>query len=280
MPREAAERVLRLVALAASAAVGVMAAVGPARAFDRGADGEFERRESSHFVLLQDVDIDETSGLRGSRRFEQNVLEVLEAAYDEADGRLGLRPDGPITVVVYDPGVFDATFGGRFRFPVAGFYGGRVHVRGDTVMTARLARCLHHELVHAALDAELRRGALPAWLNEGVAEWFEARTTGERRLPDRATRMLAERARRHALFGLADLSAPSFAHLGPDGAATAYLQSRAFVDYLVALRGERALRDWIREVVRTGDVDRATRRTFRSDPARLHREHLAALAGG
>jgi hypothetical protein len=273
--------VIRLVlGLAPLAALVVSGAGGPARAFDRGADGEFEKRESSHFVLYQDVDIDETSGLRGSRRFEQNVLEVLEAAYDEADARLGLRPDGPITVVVYDPGVFDATFAGRFRFPVAGFYGGRVHVRGDTVMTARLARCLHHELVHAALDAEVRRGTLPAWLNEGVAEWFEARTTGERRLPGRASRTLSELARRDALYGLADLSAPSFAHLGPHGAATAYLQSRAFVDYLVALRGERALRDWIREIVRTGDVDRATRRTFRNDPVRLHREHLAALAGG
>ena len=49
----------------------VSLALGPlsAVAFERGADGEFEKRTSSHFVLLQDVDIDETSGLRGSRRF-------------------------------------------------------------------------------------------------------------------------------------------------------------------------------------------------------------------
>ena len=49
-------------------------------AFDDGADGHFEKRTSSHFVLFQDVDIDRSSGFRGSRRFEQQILDVLEAA--------------------------------------------------------------------------------------------------------------------------------------------------------------------------------------------------------
>lgn len=249
-----------------------------AAAFDRGADGDFEKRTSSHFVLYQDVDIDETSGLRGSRRFEQTVLDVLESAYDEADARLGLRPERPITVVVYDPGVFDAQFRGRFRYPVAGFYGGRVHVRGDAIVTRQLVRVLHHEHVHAAFDATSRR-RLPAWLNEGVAEWFEARAAGHRALRGGSVRELARLAERGALFGLADLSAPTFARLGPDGARVAYLQSHAFIDYLAGLRGERALRDWIREILRTGDLERATRRTFREDLARLHAEHLAMLAG-
>ena len=42
---------------------------------NRGADGNFEKRVSSHFVLFQDVDIDRTSGFHGSRRFENEVLE-------------------------------------------------------------------------------------------------------------------------------------------------------------------------------------------------------------
>ena len=66
----------------------------------RGADGQFEKRESSHFVLYQDVDIDETGGLRGSRRFEQQVLESLEKGYDQLDRYLGLRPPRKLEVVV------------------------------------------------------------------------------------------------------------------------------------------------------------------------------------
>jgi len=263
-------------ALLALAAALLLAA--PAGAFDRGADGEFEKRTSSHFVLYQDVDIDETSGLRGSRRFEQDVLEVLEEAYDAVDERLGLRPDGPITVVVYDPAVFDRHFAGRFRFPVAGVYGGRIHIRGDVRVTPRLAGVLHHELVHAALDAETGGRLLPAWLNEGLAEWFEARVAGQRRLPPAYARHLAGLAAAGRLRPLADLSAPSFAGLGPEGARDAYAQSYAFVTYLAGLRGERAIRDWVREIVRTGHVARATRKTFRDDLDELHSDHLAQLA--
>ena len=51
---------------------------GPLTALDRGADGKFSKRDSSHFVLFQDVDIDESAGLRGSRRFEQDVLEAFQ----------------------------------------------------------------------------------------------------------------------------------------------------------------------------------------------------------
>lgn len=268
-------RVLRR-SLGALVGMGLLAAA--ASAWDRGADGEFEKRTSSHFVLYQDVDIDETSGLRGSRRFEQQVLATLESAYAEADARLGLRPDRPITVVVYDPDVFDAEFAGRFRFPVAGFYGGTVHVRGAALMNEHLARVLHHEHVHAAFDAEAGGLVLPAWLNEGIAEWFEARAAGQRELPAAWRQQLAQWAAGGSLANLPELSARSFGRLGPDGARVAYLQSHAFIDYLVGLRGERALRDWVREIVRTGDIERATRRTFRRDLARLHEDHLAALA--
>ena len=55
-------------------ALGSVVAVSGASARDRGADGNYEKRTSSHFVLYQDVDIDRSSGLRGSRAFEQRVL--------------------------------------------------------------------------------------------------------------------------------------------------------------------------------------------------------------
>ena len=91
------------IAVSVGLVLGGLALPGPAWA--RGADGRFEERSSSHFVLLQDVGIDQRHGFRGSRRFEQQVLAVLEGGYDDLDRRLGLRPRRPMTVFIYDPAV-------------------------------------------------------------------------------------------------------------------------------------------------------------------------------
>ena len=252
-------------------------AAGAALAADRGADGRFEVRRSSHFVLHQDVDIDQTSGLRGTVHFEQQVLAELESAYRDLDETLGLRPRRPITVVVYDPAIFDARYRGLFRFPAAGFYGGRVHVRGDVQVSEALVRTLHHELVHAALDAEAPSLALPAWLNEGLAEWFESRSAGQRRLSTGQQQALYRQAHAGGLFALADLAGTHFGQLAPADAQLAYLQSYAFVEYLARIHGERALRELCQALLRTGDLERSVRRSFRSDLARLEARHREEL---
>ena len=133
-----------------AAALGLVggALAKQAIAKDRGADGSFEKRVSSHFVLYQDVDIDRTSGLRGTRHFENQVLETLEAAYDRLDHYLALQPSRSMYVVIYDPQIFDHHFARMFRFSAAGFYSGTIHVRGDVRVNAALIRTLHHELAH------------------------------------------------------------------------------------------------------------------------------------
>ena len=167
---------IALVLLGAGAA-GPLSAIG-----DEGADGRFERRESLHFTLYQDVDLDEHSGVYGSRQFEQNVLRELEGAYELLGHLLDLRPNRKLSVSIWDPALFDARFAGLFRFPAAGFYGGSIQIRGGERVTVSLVQVLHHELVHAALDAEAPNLVLPAWLNEGLAEWFESRSIGKRTL--------------------------------------------------------------------------------------------------
>ncbi|MFP6655101.1 MAG: hypothetical protein VCB25_05705, partial [Myxococcota bacterium] len=74
---------------------------------NEGADGDFERRDSFHFRLFQDVDLDESGGLYGSRNFEQQVLRQLEGAYDLLDSLLSLRPTRKIEVYVWDSKIFD-----------------------------------------------------------------------------------------------------------------------------------------------------------------------------
>jgi hypothetical protein len=248
-----------------------------AQAIDRGADGKFDHRSSAHFELYQDVDIDRSSGFHGSRRFEQQVLAELERAYDDLDGYLGLRPQRRIQVVIYDAAVFDQQFAGAFRFAAAGFYHGVIRIRGVTQLDVPLARVLHHELIHAALDAAAPSYRPPAWLNEGLAEWFEARTQGKRTLSGAERGALVEARRRGVLFSLGALSTPALGHLDPDAAHLAYLQSYGMVEFLVHQRGERSLRDLCDGLIRTQNLDQTLRRVYRANMNELESRFLAEL---
>lgn len=255
----------------------LLLAAGSAAARGGGADGEFERRESSHFLLLQDVDIDETAGLRGSRRFEQQVLATLEDGYDALDRYLGLRPERQLDVVIYDPAVFDREFAGRFRFAAAGFYSGVIRVRGDVRLTEELSRVLHHELVHAALDAVTPNVIYPAWFNEGIAEWFEARTHGKRRLSPWELEALTRARQTGELLSFESLAMPTFAGFEAGAARLAYLESYGLMEHLGRRHGERALRDFCVELVRTANLNRTLRRIFRSDLGTLQERFFAEL---
>lgn len=252
-------------------------AATPAPARDRGADGRFDERRSTHFLLRQDVDIDVRSGPSGARAFERAVLEALEEGHDQLDDLLGLRPRRRLEVVVYDPAIFERTYGGRFRFPAAGFYAGTIRVRGDAALTPRLRSTLHHELVHAAFDAAAPSLVLPAWLNEGLAEWFEARLAGRPALSAREAAVLAELGAQGRLLPIEALALPSFARLeGPD-AAVAYTQARAMVAELARIGGERAPAELVARLLRTGDVERSLARTIGLDSAGLEASLLASL---
>ena len=255
----------------ASSLFAVEAATGK----DRGADGKFEKRVSSHFFLYQDVAIDRTSGFHGSRRFENQVLETLESAYDSLDDALGLRPPRRIEVRIWDPGIFDREFASLFRFSAAGFYSGRIHVRGDTELRARLVRTLHHELVHAAWDAEAPSLLLPAWLNEGLAQWFEARAVGKRRLSPGEAGAMAQLGSQGLLDSLLDATTGSFAHLEPEFARIAYLRSYAFIELLARRHGDDSLRRLCKTLVRKRNIDRAFSVTFGADLDELARRFVS-----
>ena len=257
--------------------VGVLTATA-GQAGDRGADGNFETRTSSHFVLHQDVDIDQSGGFHGSRRFEQQVLANLESAYEALDRLLGLRPKRKLDVVIYDAGLFDYEFGGLFRFQAAGFYAGIIRIRGATQLSVRLQRVLHHEFVHAALDAEAPSLVLPAWINEGGAEWFEARAAlGKRGLSEPEWNALRRWSKSGSLFSLSQLSVPAFSRMGSEHAQIAYLQSYAIIDWLARTWGERSLRRFYREIIRSRNLARSLKRVYRLDLRELEKRFFAQL---
>jgi len=270
-PRCRGLSILGLALLAISIAPGAARAAG-------GADGHFEQRRSTHFLLREDVAIDQRTGPQGTKRFEHDLLGVLEGAYDLLDGTLGLRPRRRIEVEIYDPAIFDERFAGLFPFPAAGFYGGVIRVRGDVQVTAHLASTLRHELVHAALDAAAPSLALPIWLNEGLAEWFAAHAAGRPALDPRRRALLADGARRGTLLPLAAISEPSLMHLAAEDAPLAYLQATALVDQVARRGGEHALRVLLAQLFRTGDLDRALLRAVGLDANGLAASTFAELA--
>jgi hypothetical protein len=244
-----------------------------ARGAERGADGAFDTRRSRHFLLLQDVAIDHYTGATGSRRFERDVLAVLEQAWHDVRESLGVEPRGRTRVVVYDRGAYDRDFARLFRFRSAGFFDGAIHVRAGTQVDRALAVTLQHEYVHAAL-AEL---ALPAWLGEGLAEYFE-RSLGERGPTAGELQVLRRIAAAGAWIPLEDLSGPGFAGLDAQGAAIAYLESLALVDLLARRGGEAGLGRMCRDLERM-DLERTLRRRFGLSLPELESALLAELGG-
>ena len=205
------------------------------------------------------------------------MLEARGGSHDQLDQRRGLHPRRGGEGGIYDPAIFDGRFGGRFHFPVAGFYHGAVRVRGDVELTPKLSQVLHHELVHAAIDLASPSYRFPAWVNEGIAEWFANRATGKRRLNSAEWAALAEASRGGGWIPTPALLQPSFAGLPPESIGLAYLQSYAFIDLLERRRGERGLESFLHTLLRVRDPDRALRRVYRMDLAEIEKTLLAEL---
>jgi hypothetical protein len=155
-----------------------------------------------------------------------------------------------------------------------------IHVRGATQVTPSLVRVLHHELVHAAFDSEAPRLDLPAWMNEGIAEWFEARAAGKRGLNTREWGALQGAAGQGALFSLDEMSARSFGGFPANAARLAYLESYAFIDFLVNAHGERNLVRFWSAVVRARSLERGARRAYGQDLDELEAEFRDTLRRG
>jgi len=108
---------------------------------------------------------------------------VLGAAFWRIGKALGAYPSSAINVVLYtDQQFHDIT--GAPEWAAGGFDGQiRLPVRGAAQNPGEFDRVLTHELTHAMLHSVAPRN-VPAWLNEGLAMYFEGHDAalGERRL--------------------------------------------------------------------------------------------------
>jgi tetratricopeptide (TPR) repeat protein len=157
------------------------------------------------------------------QKLAARATSVLSAAFWRIGKSLGAYPSAPINVILYSERQFhDIT--GAPEWSAGGFDGQiRLPVRGATQNLGEFDRVLTHELTHAMLKSIASRN-LPAWLNEGLAMYFEGRDTAmsERRLA--AARLFVPLA----------VLQTSFARLNSAQAVIAYEESafatRALVD--------------------------------------------------
>jgi tetratricopeptide (TPR) repeat protein len=137
---------------------------------EQNVESEFSQGESSHFVLHYE-------GKQTSETLRAQILQALEADYDDLARDLGNPPRDNILVTLYtEQAFFDVTHAptwsgaindGKLRIPVSGL----------SSMTPELARVLKHELAHSFIT-QLSGGRCPPWLHEGIAQFLEPKSLG------------------------------------------------------------------------------------------------------
>lgn len=164
---------------------------------------------------------------------------ILEAAYQEYGDLFRRRPveegEPRIEVVLYRSEGFNAVTGlGDWA---GGVFDGTIRVPADDLRdrgrVARLRSVLRHEVAHA-FTASIGGKDVPAWLNEGLAQWLEnpSATSGKVRL---ARGRLG--ASDQPLFRLSELQGTLALWKDRAKIARAYDQALAFTDYLVQTYG-------------------------------------------
>lgn len=190
-------------------------------------EGGMDRGYSSRFSISHDVET--------RPALADEILEVLEEAYNRVGSDLSHFPPARIPVILYtrkdyrsvtnSPGWSAGLYDGKIRLPVG----------GATEVSPLLKAVLYHEYTHVVVH-ELTAGHCPTWLNEGLAE-LEERKVRESELSE-----LAQAARQNAFISFGRLEG-SFSGFTAQEAGLAYQQSFSLVDYMITTYGWYKVRD-------------------------------------
>jgi len=223
------------------------------------------QQESRHFSLRYE-------GAETSLSLQQALLGTLEEQFDQLSRALNFHPAENIVVILYTQReFFDITQAPAWA---GGLNDGklRIPIQGVNNMTPALEHVLKHELTHSFVRLMVR-DRCPAWLNEGLAQMLEPRTSSPYAL------MLANLFAENKEIPFAALEQP-FTNLSPLPAQFAYAESLALVQYLTARFG---MEDVLRILHRIGDgeaPEAALRSVTQSDYEELQRKVADYLAKG
>ncbi len=211
--------------------------------------------EGYDFILQYEEDVADSLGF--------DVRDRLNGARRVVGEALDHWPKRRIVVLLYRMGTYRRV---RHQAPVwsAGLYDGKIRIplpetRGDI---ATVEGTIVHEYVHAVVH-DLTGGNCPRWLNEGLAELFEAPYS--RRDPLAAVRAAA---RNGGLIPWAHVD-QQFESASADGARRGYDQAHSMVAFLKATYGAYGLRRVLDALGAGAEIAPALTREFGLTPAEL-----------
>jgi hypothetical protein len=228
---------------------------------ERYVESNFSERETGHFMLRFE-------GTQSSETLRAQILETLEAGYQDLSREFGSEPRSSIPVVLYTsqdffdvtraPGWVGALNDGKIRIPL----------RGVNSVSLTMARILRHELTHSFVN-QATYGRCPQWLNEGIAQMLEPRSLGD----GAALARLFKADREIPLNSMER----GFSTFSTGQAILAYAESLATVSYI---RDQYGMSDILRILERLGQgesAESALRSTIHCDYRQLQEETGAAL---
>jgi hypothetical protein len=226
------------------------------------AESDFSQRESTHFNL-------HFEGKQTSENFRRDVLATLDSKYDDLARDLGYAPHNNIAVTLYtQQAFFDVTRApswtsaindGKLRIPISGM----------SSVTRELARVLKHELTHSFI-AEMSGNRCPAWLNEGVAQMEEGRSSASN--GHQLAQLFA--SGNEIPFNMLEGSLMSFS--APE-AIVAYAESLAAAEYIRDAYGMSEVTRILGLLAQGSSIEAALRATVHSDYRQLRDEMARGL---
>jgi hypothetical protein len=219
-----------------------------------GVEERYAERASSSILLVYD-------GKRVEPGLERVLLSALEQAYAALVQDFGSGPVEKVVVVVYAERDFQAST--QAPAWADGLFDGRVRVpaRGITGVTPDLLSVLRHEMTHSFVHFRAK-GRAPAWLQEGLAQVEEGKTSA----PFASALTGTWTAR--GTFSLPALEG-GFAGLSTAQARGGYAVALAAAEMLRDTRGFGALGRFLDRLGEGALVEEAMRETLRADYARL-----------
>lgn len=216
----------------------------------------YREGESRHFTLRY-------NGV-SNPALARDVLRTLERHFTAVESELNYSPPDAIAVILYTgqafaditraPGWVGALNDGRIRLPVEGL----------TTVDAEMSRVLKHELTHSFIRQKTHEKC-PTWLNEGVAQWLEGKTS------EAYGAALAEALETRGPLPAEALEG-SFLGLPGGSAEIAYAFSLALVEYLVRVHGPGDLQRLLDRITTEPSTEAALHSVYRLDYAELQQE--------
>ena len=219
-------------------------------------EADFRQQESSHFTLHY-------QGSQAPDALRRQILDELEQDYKALSGDLNTAPRNIAISLYTDEAFFDVTHAaawtaavndGKIRLPISGM---------DSV-TPEMANVLRHELTHSFIN-QITHGRTPVWLNEGIAELEEGRSTVE--IGPRLAALYASGRQ----IPLGQLES-SFQNYSTAEAAVAYAESLAAAEYIRQTYGMSDLARLLQRLGEGQSIESALRSTIHAGYAELETE--------